>query len=79
MVHKSFLSDNLGESNNKNFRKMCEKFNITITTTAAESPLSNGMCERHNAVLNDMYLKTAERREAREIWFGVVQSMLRAG
>ena len=37
---------------------MCEKFNITVKTTAAEAPWSNGLCERHNAVLGEMVLKT---------------------
>ena len=65
---KSFLSDNGGEFNNDNFRSMCERFNIFVKTTAAESPWSNGLCERHNAVLNDMYLKTAaETGSSREM------------
>ena len=58
-----FFSDNGGEFNNEQFRSMCEAYNITIKTTAAESPWSNGMCERHNAVLEEMLLKTlAEKR-----------------
>ena len=31
---------------------MCESFNITVKTTAAESPFSNETCERHNGVLS---------------------------
>ena len=30
---------------------MAEQFNITLKTTAAESPWSNGMVERHNGIL----------------------------
>ena len=33
---------------------MCESFGITVKTTAAESPWSNGLVERHNLVLSDM-------------------------
>ena len=54
-----FLSDNGGEFINKQFLDMCEQFNITVMTTAAEAPWSNGLCERHNAVLADMLQKTA--------------------
>ena len=53
-----FFSDNGGEFNNEKFRTFCESMNITIKTTAAESPWSNGLCERHNAVLADVYSKT---------------------
>ena len=53
-----FFSDNGGEFNNEKFREMCERFNITVKTTAAEAPWSNGLCERHNAVLGDMVEKT---------------------
>ena len=54
---KQFLSDNGGEFNNETFRDLCEKLNVTVRTTAAESPWSNGICERHNAVLADMIRK----------------------
>ena len=54
----SFLSDNGGEFNNDAYREMGEKCNIIIKTTAAESPWSNGICERHNQVLADMITKT---------------------
>ena len=39
---------------------MCKSLNINVKTTAAESPWSNGLCERHNAVLADMLTKTLE-------------------
>lgn len=54
---KQFLSDNGGEFVNQEFLEMCEKFNIICKTTAAESAWSNGLCERHNAVIGDMVSK----------------------
>ena len=46
---------------NHQFLELCESFNIFVMTTAAESPWSNGLCERHNAVLGSMLNKiTAE-------------------
>ncbi|MEL6943456.1 MAG: transposase family protein, partial [Bacteroidota bacterium] len=45
------LSDNGGEFNNIEMRELGEAFNIKIITTAAESPWSNGVCERLNSVL----------------------------
>ena len=53
-----FLSDNGGEFNNATIREMSERYNITVKTTAAEAPWSNGLCERHNAVLAETMLKT---------------------
>ena len=48
----SVFSDNGGEFGSKNF-DFCENFNIKIKTTAAESPWSNGICERHNAIITE--------------------------
>ena len=45
---------------NDQFLSMCEKMNITVLTTAAESPWSNGLVERHNAVLEDMLNKVLD-------------------
>ena len=45
------LHDNGGEFVNETMRDMCEKFNIKVLTTSAESPWSNGVCERLNAIL----------------------------
>ena len=50
---KKFLSDNGCEFNNSEFRTLGEKFNIKILATAAESPWSNGVCERLNAVIGE--------------------------
>ena len=49
---KKCLSDNGGEFINDELIDLAEKCNITIKTTAAESPWSNGMCERHNAIIS---------------------------
>ena len=49
-----YLTDNGGEFVNDEMIQLAEKFNITLMTTAAESPWSNGLCERHNAVLADL-------------------------
>ena len=55
-----FFSDNGGEFSNDNYNAMGEAYNITIKKTAAESPFSNGIVERHNAVLEEKLLKTCE-------------------
>ena len=54
---KKILSDNGCEFNNYLFREMGEGFNIKILTTAAESPFSNGICERLNGVLGNLVNK----------------------
>ena len=57
---QKFLTDNGGEFMNEQFLNMCEKMNITVLTTAAESPWSNGLVERHNAVLEEMLNKVLD-------------------
>ena len=52
-----FLSDCGGEFANKDFLDMCENLNICVMNTAAESPFSNGLCERNHAVIDDMVHK----------------------
>ena len=54
---EKFLSDNGGEFNNPSLRELCEKCNIVVLTTAAESPWSNGVVESHNRVIADMVRK----------------------
>ena len=54
---KTILSDNGGEFSNKEMRALGEAFNINIKTTAAQSPWSNGVCERQNAVIGDSVRK----------------------
>ena len=48
---KKFLWDNGGEFFNDEVIELAERCNITILATAAESPWSNGVCERHNAII----------------------------
>ena len=55
---ESILSDNGGEFNNPEMREFGEKLNINIKTTAAESPWSNGLVERHNCIIGSMIDKT---------------------
>ena len=55
-----FMSDNGGEFSNDKFREMNEKLNIETATTAAESPFSNGMVERHNLILAEAMHKTID-------------------
>ena len=52
--------DNGGEFCNKEFITFCENLNVRICTTATESPWSNGLVERHNAVLGLTVSKTME-------------------
>ena len=52
------LSDNGGEFNNSQVRELGEKLNLKLKTTAAESPWSNGLVERHNLILGEMIVKT---------------------
>lgn len=54
------LSDNGGEFTSHKVASMCESFNIEHKDTAAESPFSNGICERHNALLCHMTEKIIE-------------------
>ena len=51
------LSDNGGEFSNSDFLQFTEAFNIKHLTTAAESPWSNGVCERLNSVLGSSVKK----------------------
>ena len=51
------LSDNGGEFNNELLHEVCEQFNITVKSTVAEAPWSNGIVERNNAVLGKIIKK----------------------
>ena len=51
---QKILSDNGGEFVNDEIVDFAEKFNVNLKTTAAESAWSNGLVERHNAILADM-------------------------
>ena len=57
---EKFMSDNGGEFANKKFIEICESMNIRFMLTAAESPFSNGLVERHNLLLSEMLDKTLE-------------------
>ena len=48
---KRILTDNGKEFDSEEFRSMGDTFGITILTTAAEAPFSNGVCERLNSVI----------------------------
>lgn len=48
------LCDNGKEFCNADFVSMCTNLNINMETTAAFAPWSNGMVERHNALLAEM-------------------------
>ena len=54
---EKLYSDNGGEFNNSELQDMAENLNITVKTTPADSPFSNGLLERHNAVLKETLLK----------------------
>ena len=54
---KKLLSDNGGEFVNSEMITLSEAFSIKILNTAAESPWSNGVCERLNGVLGKLVLK----------------------
>ena len=56
----TIFSDNGGEFISDKFYDMCEAFNIKVLTTPSRSPWSNGLCERHNQTLTNMYLKIKE-------------------
>ena len=55
-----FLADNGGEFDSEVFRTGCDKFNIEVKSTAAGAPYSNGVNERHNAVLGNTVEKLLE-------------------
>ena len=49
----TFMSDNGGDFTNDLFEELCEVLNIIDAKTAAYSPFSNDIVERHNAVLGE--------------------------
>ena len=55
-----FIADNGGEFDNESYKDMCDMLDIEILKTAAYSPWSNGLCERHNGVLKESIKKTIE-------------------
>ena len=55
---EKILTDNGGEFCNQAMMELGEKFNLKLITTAAESPWSNGLVERHNLIMGEMITKT---------------------
>ena len=53
-----FLTDNGGEFGNSEFLEMVGHLGITVHTTAAESPWSNGVVERNNQTLAQIWTKS---------------------
>ena len=60
---EKFLTDNGGEFANSKFLDMAESMNITVKVTAAESPFSNEIVERHNFIIADMMDKALEESQ----------------
>ncbi len=59
---KTILSDNGCEFNNNAFRELGELLNTEVKTTAAESPWSNGITERHNCLIGSMVDKIIDEQ-----------------
>ena len=57
---KKMLTDNGGEFANDVLIEMNQKLGVETMVTAGESPFSNGIVERHNAILYETMLKTME-------------------
>ena len=62
-VPAKILSDNGGEFQNEEMRAMTDKWNIKILTTSAQSPWSNGICEKTVGILKSMLLKMKNEKE----------------
>ena len=54
------LSDNGGEFQNEKMRRMTEGWNVKLLATAAESPWSNGLCEKTVGILKSSLRKMKE-------------------
>ena len=57
------LSDNGGEFQNEKMRKMTERWNIKLLATAAESPWSNGLCEKTVGILKESMRKMRDEED----------------
>ena len=57
---QSIFADNGGEFNNELLRDVAELLDVSVASTAAESPWSNGVVERHNATLGNMIHKIVD-------------------
>ena len=57
---KRLFSDNGRESISDEFYEMCERFNIKVVTTPSYSPWSEGLWERYNRFLTNMFDKICD-------------------
>ena len=57
---QKIFSDNGGEFINSSMIDLAQQFGICLKMTAAESPWSNGMCERSNGIIVEMVEKILE-------------------
>ncbi|XP_063726781.1 uncharacterized protein LOC134854457 [Symsagittifera roscoffensis] len=60
----TFMSDRGGEFNNERFLSMTECYNIRVISSASYSPWSNGVVERHNAIVTEAFWKTRSSGES---------------
>ena len=61
--HNRFLSDNGGVFNNELYKEMAELLNIEVLSTAGKSSWSNGITERHNAIIGNMLEKILQENK----------------
>ena len=57
---RNFFVDNGGEFDNEDFRDFYENLSMKIKTAATESAWSNGIVERHNAIIVEAVRKTKD-------------------
>ena len=55
-----FITDNGGEFVNGEVRELCAKFNFKLETTGAEASWSNGLVERHHAIIESNVRKVMD-------------------
>lgn len=56
-VMEAILTDNGGEFNSEEMREVSSILDVRVCTTAAESPWSNGLCERVHCIVDGMLHK----------------------
>ena len=61
------LSDNGGEFQNEKMRRMAERWNMKLLTTSAESPWSNGLCEKTVGIIKESLRKMKENEGVDEV------------
>ena len=60
-IMKSILTDNGGEFSSDEMREVCNILKVQISTTAANSPFQNELCERIHAATDTKLLKLREQ------------------